>query len=724
MSDSKLLDKLNKFYTEGTEADSEIYAEMRSNVLLVSGEHFNQKQSPWMQSVRDSKVIPEDQKIRIMKNHIGRIQNAYVNRLLKQAPTATILPRNDKEQQDLKSAELHNSVLEFIKDEYRLSEIIPQLADDYITFGEAWIRSRWDWTKGKLKNVIENNQEVPNEDGGMDVVEGDKEYEFTGALVNERIFGFNVFRPKGCTSFEDAEWIGIRSMVNREELVDTYKDKHENLDKKLEEGAEVTYLVFDNAKTDYREDKTSVLVKDIYYKPSPKYPNGYFYRFTKGVMLDEGELPFGIFPITFCGHSEIVTTPRFRSPIKQWKPFQREINRMSSKMAEHQVTLGDDKVLLFNGGKLAPGGAAPGVRGVSVNGNNAQVISGRTGEQYLPVLNEMITELYQVAMVDEEINGKLPAQIDPYALLISTSKWRERFSRQIEKFEKFVCKVSEKCLEITRNYIEEDTLVMIVGRHEQVNISEFKNSQRLCYQIKAKPSSDDVNDIVGKKMSLDRLLQYAGGQLEKDDIGKVMRLDPYLGKEQIFADFTMAYDNAVNDILAMDRGQFPVISKYRYKDPGYAVQRFSNRMGQADFSNLSPQVQNIYAQVLAQYEQMITQMAQEQKALESEFIPVSGPLVRTDMWIPDPKDATKQTRASFPADALRWLEQTMNAQGSTREMLAVQQKGVVSDIANQMRMNQQQMQAQQPQRAQPLQDAPPQAQQLMMMLQKAKAGQA
>ena len=186
-------------------------------------------------------------------------------------------------------------------------------------------------------------------------------------------------------------------------------------------------------------------------------------------------------------------------------------------------------------------------------------------------------------------------------------------------------------------------------------------------------------------MSIDRYIQYSSGQLAKEDLGKFLRLDPYLNKEQMFNDFTMEYDNTTNDILAMDRGQVPLITLYKYKDPNYPVQRFTARMSQADFQYLPENVQGIYKEVVGQYQQLIQKKIQDTAALNSEFIPSGGSLVRADLWVPDPKDSTKQVRASVPAESLQWLVDRLTAQGSTQAMLGQQRQSVMSDIVSQMR---------------------------------------
>lgn len=677
-------------YSDGETVDREIWAEMRSNVLMVSGDHYHKKNWKILNALRDVSNLSEDQKLRITKNHTHRIYKTYVNRIVSMAPDTAITPQNEKELPDTKAAELHHAVWLDIKKKASFKEKVNQFASDYVGIGEVWAKVYWDWNKGNLKSE-EKDPET-----------GDTKTTFSGGLCWDRVFGFNVFRPKGCMDLKTAPWLGIRSMESVENLKARYSEDEVKM-KLLEPDGKTTFLVFDQNSGEYTEAKDTVLVKEIYYRPSPEHPRGYYYYFVSGGILEEGELPGGLFPLVYSGFDEIPTQARYRSPIKQWKPYQVEINRMSSKMAEHQVTLGDDKVIIMNGGKLGPGGNAPGVRALSASGGAINVIPGRTGEQYLNVLNATISDYYQTAMVSEELEDKLPANVDPYAMLLSSSRWKARFSLNIQKFERFLLEATELALEMTRLYIEEDELINVIGKGEAANIPEFKNSKSLLYQITLEESTEDVESRVGKKLALDRYIQYAGANMKREDIGKFLRMDPYLAKEQIFSDFTMPYDNATNDILALDRGQQAQMNRFRYPEIGYILQRLTSRMGMSDFNLMPPQVQQNYEATVNYYQQQLTQMTQEQAALDSEFIPTDGPLVRCDFWVPDPKSPDKQVRLAMPSASLLWLWDRIQKQGSTMDVLHQQQQTLVSGVAQQLRQNQAAQQAQQAQQQAPAQ---------------------
>ncbi len=661
---------LNKLREDGVEIDKKIYSEQRSHILLVNGDHYSKANWKWLDNVRQNTTIDNDQKIRLTRNHMNRIHKTYVNKILSMAPDTHIDPQNEKELKDQKAAELAGMVWKNIKYRGKFKDRVHKFASSYCSIGEVFVEAQWDWDKGDFKRT----EPILNEAGEQ---VGEQSLR-SGELLWKEIFGFNVWRAKSAMSLDDSPFIGVDEMVATKDLEKYAKDDQKK--NFIQPNGKSTYLVFDDS--GYKESKDQVLVSKVYYRPCMEYPQGYFVMFTTGGVLEEAELPAGLFPIKYCLFDEVPTHPRGRSAFKQLKPYQVEINRVGSKMAEHQITLGDDKLVMSNGGKMQAGGQLNGVRGITVTGQAPMLIPGRTGEQYLGYADSIIKELYDVAMIAEELDVQGAAgQVDPYALLLTSSRWKTRFAINVEKFERFLVELSELSLDLYRHFVEEDTIIRDVGSGNRVNLVEFKNQDKMNYAINISPGSEDIETRVGKKLALDRYIQYAGANMQKEDLGKFLRLDPYLNKEQMFQDYTMDYDNAVNDILQMDRGETPVMNPYKYTDASYAVKKFSQRMGQGDFQFLPPQAQQAYQYVLNEYQAFLQQKVVNESALNAQFIPSGGAMVRADLWIQDPTKPDKQMRASFPYEALAWLKDRLDKQGMTQEALMQQREAVISDVA-------------------------------------------
>jgi hypothetical protein len=319
-----------------------------------------------------------------------------------------------------------------------------------------------------------------------------------------------------------------------------------------------------------------------------------------------------------------------------------------------------------DGSKLSHGATLPGIRALKYTGLTPTVLEGRTGEQYLNYIISQVKEMYDISNVAED-TVDTSAQIDPYAMLFKSIKQKKRFSAYSDKIEEFLREIVQKTLILAKNYYTDDRIVFVVGRREQVNIAEFKNSQDIGYQIIIEAVSDDVETKMGKQITLNHLLQYVGNQLTKDDIGKLIRLMPYANDEQAVSDLTVDYDNATNDILALDRGEWR--PPHAHDNHVYMLKRLTSRIKQADFVNLAPEIQEMYFALIDQHEKMEAENQRKLLAAKNEYIPTGGYMVTVDLYVADPKDPNKTRRARIPYDSVVWLIQQIEAQGGNLAQL-------------------------------------------------------
>lgn len=675
---NKTIEDLNKLYSEADSADKDLFSEQRSNILLVSGDHYQRKSSRFWNRIRDTKDLSDQQKIRLTKNHTQKISKSYISNILGQSPGVTVLPRNDSDLSDQKSAEINRSVWADAKSKYKLHSKIRDWCSDYVNIGEVAVKLTYDPNGGDFVAYEQAMDEM-----GMPAMDewgrpaADKEKpKFSGGFIFERIFGFNLLRPSEAKAFDESRYLILRKMVDKGDLELQFAGNDDAL-KCLSEGTDETYVIFDGANGSYKKSDKQVMVREYYFRPCMEYPLGYFYITTPSGILAEGELPFGLFPIKFAAFEELPTSPRGRSMLKQLRPYQAEINRAASKMAEHQITLGDDKLLVQNGTKVTNAGQLPGVRALSYTGMAPTVMPGRDGAQYLNYMQSQISEMYDISMVNED-SLESEGQVEAFTLLFRSIKQKKKFSTYAEKFEQFLVEICELYLALAREYMPDDQVIQATGKKELVNIAEFRNSKD-GYQIKVEPMTDDIESQMGKQLVLNHVLQYVGPQMKSDDIGKLIKNMPYSNLDQSFNDMTIDYDNATNDILALDRGELPMINKY--DDHQYVIKKLTHRMRQADYKSLPDVSKQNYETYLAEHEQMDAQAQQEIMRAKEGMVPSGGYLVVCDMYVPKKDNPAETQRARIPYQALEWLIQKLEDQGQSLQKLEGMQQGAVADIA-------------------------------------------
>jgi len=730
----KNVDELEKFYRDAEETDKELYAEMRSNILLISGQHYTRNVNKHFARLRETNRLTETLKLRLTKNHIHKVHRYYTNAIVGRVPGVSCSPNNESEMQDTKSAELNNLVLDDIKRRHKFKDKIRRWCGEYTGIGEVAVKVFWDPNKGDLvgyeqKLDEQTNQplylgpdgqpttdseipEVPGVPGNpylgipdqpgqpaqpFEAMPDESLPVFSGDHVFEPVFGFNLWRAPGSKSMEDSPYLGIRKMVPMSELKSLYKNDEEKM-KKIHKSTDTDYIVFDSSKSEYEKKEKWTLLKECYWKPSYENPKGYFKIWTEFGILEEGELPNGIFPIKWKGFDEYPSTPRGRSIIKVCRPYQAELNRAASQRATHQITLGDDKVLYQSGTKLAPGALLPGVRGISYQGAAPQILAGRNGDQYAGYVQEEKNDMYEAAMINEMTMDESNS-VDPYTMLFKTISQQAKYKQYIEKFEEFVVEVHELALELARYYMPDDRLQEIFGPQETVNMGEFKRQGKLRYMIKVVAQSDSVDTMMGKQITFTHLLQYLGNKLPPDQIGLIIRNMPFVNNEEMFSDMTIDYDNVKNDMLALERGEQVQVAPYAKNE--YYIGRLTHRMKQPDFKFLQPQVQSAYQTLTQQHQQEVVRKEQAIIDAKNEYIPVGGAMVAIDMYVPN-EDPTKQPkRARVPYQAMEWLMGQLDKQGMSLDKLENMNQGALADMAQQLtagrqeQANEQQLQVQQ-----------------------------
>lgn len=673
------IDELNKLHEDSKALDRESIAEMRSNILLVSGEHYSRRLNELWQRTRVNGMTQDPYQLRITKNWLHRAHRVYVNSIMTQSPDVTITPRNQTELQDQKSAELNQAVYLYLKDKLKMNALYRDLCGDYCGIGEAAVKIFFDPNKGKFKGYeqkIDPETEQPVFDEMGQPVGDESRPVFTGEFVIERVFGQNLFRDPSCMQMKDAKWMGIEKLESSKTLKERYKNDPDK--QKLITESTGEFVVFDTMKNGYGREKDQTLLLEYYFKPSPEYPEGYYYITTKAGVLEEGPLPGGIFPIVWVGFDEHPTKPRATSIVKVARPWQAEINRASSQAALHSITIGEDKILYQAGTKVAQGSLLPGVRGITYQGQPPQILPGRTGEQFFDYIQLQEQEMGRALMIDLVDEEKM-SNLDPMAMMFRSMTQSQKFSIYSAKFGEFLVELVTLLLETAKFYLEGDELIAAIGRSEVINISEFKTTTELNHLIQVSEQNNSVETKLGKQLVLNHILQYVGTNLERDDIGKLIHEMPFGNWKETFADFTLDYQNVKNDFLAIERGEMPMVTASDNSE--YVLKQVAKRQKERDFKLLPPEVQQLYAQYQQIHEQKMAEEAQAVKAAQSEFIPTGGAMVAADMYVPDEDPTKTPKRVRVPYQALDWLLKQLEQQGMTTQAMENMNQAQMSEVA-------------------------------------------
>ncbi len=680
------VEDLNTLYRESEDADKRIFAEMRTNLQLVAGEHYVREGSKFWNRIRDDKRLSTEQRLKLTKNHIQRVTKVYRNMIESAAPGVAFMPANEQELADLKQAEMDASYWTYIKSCQNVDGKIAMWIQNFVEIGEVCTKVFWDMDGGQVVGYEAVMVEDPATGEMIPAMHPTSQQPiqsenpvYGGKCSFEMFEAYNLKRDKDSKSMEESPFHAIAKLMPRLALR-RYLTKDDDI-KKFDSMPTTEYTIYDNNTNSYRIARDQVLIKEFYWKPGPAIRNGYFQIVSGDFMISQGELPYGIYPIVWEGFDTQSGNARAHSIIRHARPPQIEINRCASKMAEHQTTIGDDKVWMPMGMKVTQGAMLPGVRVNYYSGGKPEVTPGRSGDQYLPVIDQNINELYQLVHL-EELVEEAGDNNDLMTNLYKSARFKKKFAIYAEKFERFLKEVVTTAIKISKKSANEEEVVAAIGKSERINMVEFKKNEDIHYQVRIQPRSGDIDSEYGKQIIINHILQYVGNQMPKEDIGMLIRNSPFLNKEKMFQKFTQKYDRIVNDILALDRGQWRPPRKY--DDHDYILEQLSLRMGQQDYEQLPQPVQMLYDEKMAQHEQMKEQQILALQRAQSGFIPSGGYLVTCDLYRKDEMDPTKTKRVKLPSESLNWLIDKLGSQGLEITELGKMNKGVLEEIAGMM----------------------------------------
>lgn len=668
----KGIEYLNKIYEAAEVKDDSITKEMKANVLLYLGKHYSKISSIINSRTRNGSER-EKYRLRLVKNHLYKIANVYINGISHYVPSIVIAPKNPNELQDKKDAEISNAVYKDIEDRHKLKKIYRKLIKNFIIHGECILKIDYDPNIGSIVGYEEEEVYTKDELGNEVLVRQinkDKPIR-SGDFVFEIINGYDMYVDAGASSPEDARFVIIKKLVDKDDIKDFLQKNYEGeeLKEKLsylpnDEDNEIYSMInFATGSTINETDK--VLLREFYFRPNEDMPEGKYILATEKGILFENTFPVDrdgevIFPILWTRLIDIDGTSRGIGLYRQLRPVQTEINRVSSKIAETQILLGDDRLITPYGGAVSEGAKLPGIREIKARGD-VKVMPGRTGDQYFQYLQMQVSELYSLAQIPEaDINI---SQSDIMTNLYANLKQKKAFSVYAEIFEDFMKDIADTILRRAKLEYDDSKVIYAAGMREAVNIAEFREVNPMGYSIKVETVSGDSDTLMGKYLQARDLLQYTGGQITPEMIGKVAREGMFFLKEDLFSELVDNVDIIDSIILQLDRGEEPIITKF--DDNKKIVDAIVKRMKRPDFKYLvekNPQVLQVYQSQYEKRTQIIEQQMEELKKANQGLIPTGGAQVKVDISLPDAQGQSK--RVSLPLNSIMYLIKRLEEQGA------------------------------------------------------------
>ena len=662
--------RLKDLVKESYDADERTFREMRSAIRMFAGDHFSKtantsSSDSGREFARLSKTSGVN-RIRIVKNHFPRIADVYVNQIMESVPDVEVTGINGADIKASRLARLNNQVLSADKRKSKkYKQKLREKALNFVVTGEIALKHYWD--------------------------------ENTEWVKEEEILPFDLLRAPGTTKVEDSPWLIHRNIYSVEDLKRMFGADWVKRNAMMEgdgitfsgETPEPAHTVFDVQQREFQKMR-GLEIREFYLRPNAKYPNGYYIFFSDTGIIQEGELPGGIFPITAARCLITPSVSRGHTPFKTVYQMQQEINRAAGQDASNNIHFGDDKLFSGAHANIQVGRSLQGMSHIKVGQYGAkiadafQVVPGTGIPKNLDYISQQIREMdYQLNIESMMESKQVQGSGDISFVLYSSIKDKNRFSFVAQSFEEFLKEAAETKLRLFRHYLLEDDLIHEGNREDSIIIEDFKQTDESDYSIEVKARNNTPDELLGRHIQVNNVLQYAGNALKPEDLGPLLKESLLGNSKALISHFSAGQDAVEQNIILLEKGVLPKFSKT--EDFTYKAKQITQRMNRPDYLELHPDVQKVFEDFLEICHQMIAKQNQERMKMEKGMIPTTGGLVNTDIFrmVPGAKGRPVERRIKLPSHALEWLIEALQSQGTfaaSMEGMSPMSQGRVGDL--------------------------------------------
>jgi len=401
--------------------------------------------------------------VKFVINHLHDLTETKVSQMAKIKPAVQAMPTND-EHEDRESAKVVDLIIKHLFNLNNVDDLATKMQRGARIFGEMFLDIDWDPAKGDLHPAFVQARDAGIADPNEPLMTGDicAKLRYPWRKYLQRKFDFN-----------DVEYYFDVDLVPTEDLKLDYKGKAKDI-KSEDEISEYDL----ESLTDRQLEETTVVYTFIH-KGTKYLPQGYKCKFTKDVILEEGEHPFSHKGFNFVRLTDLDIPDVLNgvSKYEQIGPMQNMYDNLSTLIAKNIYLTAHAKWMM-------PKGAAK----LSQLGNDNTVVEfqGSVAPQMAQVKPNP-REVYEFrALLKDEMQtifgnhgisrGEIPKGIEASSALQFLNELEtQRATTEITKHGYMIKEIARKMTAVAGDkYDTEDgRMVRIVGKNNQYSIRSF-----------------------------------------------------------------------------------------------------------------------------------------------------------------------------------------------------------------------------------------------------------
>lgn len=381
---------------------------------------------------------------------------------------------------------LARGLLDYYMREKRLERDLMSATEFALLFGEGYVHTQWDATKGESFGV--------DPDTGIEQKEGDIRYS-----SHEPV---NVIRDPMLNDYRDRPWIVIRSFENKFDLAakyPEYADRIKGISWKFDSKQHYMQYMTDS------NDSDMIPTYTFYHARTDALPEGRAVTLLEeDLVLLDGALPYRHMPIYRVCPSDIIGTPFGYTIGYDLAPLQEALDGLYSTIITNQETFGVQNIMAPKGNNLSVTQLAGGLNFIEYNdgGGKPEALNLTSTPPEVFKFVQMLEQMMEtISGVNSVSRGDPSANLKSGAAMALVQSMAIQFSQQLQwSYVQLLEDVGTSTITMLRDYASVPRIAMISGKNNRGMMKEF--------------TGDDLDKI-------NRVQVDAGNPMSRTTAGKV-----------------------------------------------------------------------------------------------------------------------------------------------------------------------------------------------------------
>jgi len=452
-------------------------------------------------------------------NHIYDMTETKVSQMTRLKPNVEVLPTND-EFDDKNAALAVKYLINHLWYINNMDDILQKMQRHTRIFGESYCFITWDKHKGDLHPMYVKARDLgvdldyTDEEGnpvldkeGNPIKLSKDEPVLTGDINYEVEVPWRVLLQRK-KKLDDVDYCFRVRVKPTEDL----KKEYPKLADKIKKSANIKAYDAETLHEKLLEDET--IYYEFYHKKSEHCPNGYYLKFTKGLLLERAELPYshGNLPFERITDIDIPEQLNGQSAYEMIRPIQNMHNNLSTLLAKNIYLTGHAKWVM-------PRGACK----IEALGNDSTIVQyqGPQPPQLLQTApnppeayafrDKLQDEMGQVYGVHGVSRSSPPPGITAgVALQFLNEQEQERSTSDVAKHNNLVQALARQTIAVAGDYYQPDDgrMLRIVGKDNKYSIRHFDSANlNKDYDIRIQVGSALPESKAGKIQRIVEIMQ-------------------------------------------------------------------------------------------------------------------------------------------------------------------------------------------------------------------------